>query len=112
MKIAVPVSDGKLSDHFGHCDHFAVYCVDLDAMTAQEKSKQTPPPHAPGVIPKWLADLGISVVIAGGIGRRAQQMFEQCGILLISGAEKADPDHLVSSYLSGYLAVGENTCDH
>ena len=66
MKIAVPCVDGKLCMHFGHCDLFALVEVDAASKTIAEETETTPPPHAPGVLRQWLAEQGVTVVIAGG----------------------------------------------
>jgi predicted Fe-Mo cluster-binding NifX family protein len=51
-------------------------------------------------------------VIAGGMGSRAQSLFQQNGIKVIIGALESDPEKAVLSYLNGQLAVGDNVCDH
>jgi ATP-binding protein involved in chromosome partitioning len=52
------------------------------------------------------------VIIAGGMGRRAQQLFAQNGITVVVGAPAETPEQLVSAYLSGTLETGGNLCDH
>ena len=77
MRIAIPVVNGELALHFGHGQHFAIIDVDPEAKTISDPTLATPPPHAPGVLPRWLAEQNVSVIIAGGMGRRAQDLFEQ-----------------------------------
>ncbi|MCK4863372.1 MAG: hypothetical protein KAS25_03700, partial [Dehalococcoidales bacterium] len=55
---------------------------------------------------------GVSVVIAGGMGSRAQGLFQQNGIGVIIGAIESDPEKAVLSYLNGALATEDNICDH
>lgn len=110
MKIAVPLADGKLSAHFGHCEQFVLIDVDNKQITGQESL--TPPAHEPGVLPQWLHENGANIIIAGGMGQRAQQLFAQAGIQVISGAPALEPKELVVQYLEGTLVVGENICDH
>lgn len=112
MKIAVPTADGKLAMHFGHCEAFTL--VEVDPTSRQVKAAETvnPPPHEPGVLPTWLASLGVSVVIAGGMGQRAQGLFAERGIKVVVGAQAEPPEDLVKAYLSGRLATGANVCDH
>jgi len=52
------------------------------------------------------------VVIAGGMGQRAQLIFEEAGIQVICGAPTETPDIVVDSYLKGNLQTGDNACDH
>jgi len=112
MKIAVPVVNNQLCLHFGHCDQFALIDADEQAKTIISQELLTPPPHEPGVLPRWLADLGANVIIAGGMGSRAQSLFNMNGIKVIVGAPVSTPEKLVADYLSGALVSGVNTCDH
>ncbi|HHN46462.1 MAG TPA: ATPase [Planctomycetes bacterium] len=110
MKVAIPVAQGNLCLHFGHCEEFAVFETDGNRVTGEER--HTPPNHAPGVLPEWLKKLGVDVVIAGGMGMRAQQFFNRYGIEVLVGAEATAPRQAVEKYLQGTLQTGENICDH
>jgi predicted Fe-Mo cluster-binding NifX family protein len=110
MTIAVPVSNGRLSAHFGHCDQFALFRVEKKAVA--QRDDLAAPPHAPGLLPQWLKEKGANLVIAGGMGRRAQELFRSSGIEVICGAPGAEPQKIVASYLAGNLTTGENACDH
>ena len=112
MKYAVPVSGGMVSAHFGHCDHFALFDVDEQKKEITKKEIIPSPEHQPGLLPGWLAEKGASVVIAGGMGPRAQELFQQNGIKVLIGALEGDPEKAVLNYLSGQLATGDNICDH
>jgi predicted Fe-Mo cluster-binding NifX family protein len=109
-KFAVPVSGGRLCAHFGHCDQFAL--IETEDGKIQGQTLQTPPPHEPGVLPRWLHEQGANVIIAGGMGMRAQQLFMENGIQVITGAPGDTPESLVNQYLSNALVTGENICDH
>ncbi len=110
MKIAIPLADGKLTAHFGHCQEFALIEVEGNEIMKQETL--VPPPHEPGVLPAWLHDLGASVIIAGGMGGRALNLFEQNGIKVITGAQALEPEELVQSFIENDLVIGDNVCDH
>ena len=112
MKYAVPVSDGVLSPHFGHCEQFALFDVDEQKGEITKKELVSSPGHQPGLLPEWLAEKGVSMIIAGGIGSRAQGLFQQNGIGVVLGALESDPEKAVLSYLNGRLATGGNICDH
>jgi len=112
MKIALPVADGKLCMHFGHCQFFAIVEVDPDQKNILKTEMLTPPAHAPGVLPPWVAEQGASCVIAGGMGGRAIELFQQAGVNVITGAPPSDPEQLVNAYLNGTLTTGDNVCDH
>jgi len=110
MKYAVPVANGVLCAHFGHCEQFAVVTVENNKIVSKEF--MTPPPHEPGVLPEWLASIGVSTVIAGGMGSRAQELFRARNIEVVTGAPEGAPEELVTGYISGALKTGQNVCDH
>ncbi|OGD26340.1 MAG: ATPase [Candidatus Aminicenantes bacterium RBG_19FT_COMBO_65_30] len=112
MKIAIPLAGGKLSMHFGHCERFALVDVDPTEKTILKREDIDAPPHQPGLLPKWLAERGANVIIAGGMGQRAQDLFVEQGIQVIVGAPADTPERLAGDYLAGTLQAGENVCDH
>lgn len=112
MKIAIPLADGKLCMHFGHCERFALVDVDPTEKRILKREDIDPPPHEPGLLPPWLAQRGANVIIAGGMGQRAQGLFARQGIQVVIGAPAETPERLVADYLAGTLQTGENVCDH
>jgi predicted Fe-Mo cluster-binding NifX family protein len=112
MKIAIPLAGGRLTAHFGHCEQVALLEVDEEGKKILDHSTHTPPPHEPGVLPRWLHEQGADLIIAGGMGQRAQQLFAQNGIKVIVGADTAAPEELASAYMEGTLQTGVNLCDH
>jgi predicted Fe-Mo cluster-binding NifX family protein len=112
MKIAIPVTQGMLSMHFGHCEEFALIDVDREKREIRGSTIVAAPPHEPGRLPAWLKEQGADLVITGGMGRRAQDLFSQSGVQVIVGARSAEPEAVVRSYLDGTLEAGANVCDH
>ncbi len=112
MRIAIPLADGKLAMHFGHCQHFAMVDVDDATKKILKREDIAAPPHEPGLLPPWLAERGANLIIAGGMGQRAHELFAGQGVKVIVGAPAETPEKLVSEYLAGTLMTGENTCDH
>jgi len=112
MRYAVPIADDKVAAHFGHCSHFALFDVD-ETTTAIVKKEVIPSPgHQPGFLPGWLAEEGVSVVIASGMGSRAQALFRENHIEVVVGVLGDDPEKTVLDYMRGALATGDNVCDH
>jgi len=112
MRYAIPVSGGVISPHFGHCEHFALIDVDEDRKEIIRKEIIPSPGHQPGLLPEWLAEQGAAFVIAGGMGSRAQSLFQQNRIGVIVGTMENDPEKAVLNYLNGQLATEDNICDH
>jgi len=98
--------------HFGHCERFALVEVDLSTKTILNREDIDAPPHQPGLLPPWLAERGANMIIAGGMGRRAQDLLVEQGSQVIVGAPADTPERLVGDYLAGTLQAGENVCDH
>lgn len=104
MVIAV-ASDGRnVSEHFGYCRGFVLY---------EENGEETGfienPGHRPGLLPRLLAEHKVSVVIAGGMGERAQSLFADRGIEVIVGA-RGNCSEAVKDYLAGKLKSTGSVC--
>ena len=112
MRIAIPLVDGRLCMHFGHCAQFALLDVNEGTRSITGITKLDPPAHEPGVLPRWLNEQGATVIIAGGMGQRAQALFAEQGVKVVVGAPADTPEALVTAFLAGTLASGQNTCDH
>ncbi len=112
MRIAIPVANDRLAAHFGHCEQFAMIEIDEENNKVTGRSDVEAPPHEPGLLPPWLAEKGVNVIIAGGMGQRALALFAQQGIKVITGAPANAPESLAELYLGGNLVTGSNLCDH
>jgi len=114
MKIVLPIANDQLCMHFGHCERFDIFDVNPETGEIISKEMFNPPPHTPGLYPRLLNGKGADVIIAGGMGARAQELFNQNGIKVITGAspESGTPEDIVRLYLSDALQTGANICDH
>jgi predicted Fe-Mo cluster-binding NifX family protein len=112
MRIAIPMADGRLAQHFGHCEKFAL--VDVDPVTKEitASTEVEAPEHQPGLLPPWLKERGVNLIIAGGMGSRAHSLFQAASIEVLTGALAETAAILVRQYLDGKLVTGENACDH
>ncbi|MEW5763563.1 MAG: NifB/NifX family molybdenum-iron cluster-binding protein [Acidobacteriota bacterium] len=110
MKIAVPMADGRFSDHFGGADSFGLFEVDEPARSIVSKASLQAPPHERGAFPRWLREQGAEVILAGGMGPRAAQMFEAYGIRVVAGVVARDPEIAVQEFLAGSLHTSGALC--
>lgn len=108
--IAIPLEEGRLCQHFGHCRQFAI--IEAEEGMILRESLLTPPPHQPGLLPAWLAERGVTEVIAAGMGQKAIKLFEQQEIRIHVGAEYKSPRELVVDYYRQSLVTSANACDH
>jgi predicted Fe-Mo cluster-binding NifX family protein len=109
-RIAIPLENGILCSHFGHCQQFAI--IDTESKSIVKEDLVTPPPHEPGLLPAWLSEKGVTDVIAGGMGQRAIDLFNQQNINVFVGAAAKKPADLANELLKGTLIAGANLCDH
>ncbi|MFO7868515.1 MAG: NifB/NifX family molybdenum-iron cluster-binding protein [Bacteroidales bacterium] len=109
-KIAIPLESGKVCLHFGHCEVFAIVTIDNFKIISDERI--IPPSHEPGVYPKWLAEEGVTDVLASGIGQKAVSLFDKQGICVHIGVEQKEVKDIVQDYLSNQLQMSGNACNH
>lgn len=109
-KIAIPVTNGNLDPHFGHCSMFYLYEIDEGKIVSENQLK--PPNHEPGALPKWLGEQKVSDIIAGGIGSNAINLFHQNKINVFVGAPEKPANELMEDLLNGRLNLSGNYCDH
>jgi len=110
MKFAVPTHNDELTAHFGHCEKFAIIETENNSIIKEEFVD--PPVHQPGAYPRFLADIGVNVIIAGGMGQKARSLFDANGIRVCVGVGQGSPKQLVEQYMKDELVTGHNLCDH
>jgi len=108
MKIAIPVENGLLSQHFGHCEGFYIATVENGKIVNSEIL--LPPEHGDGTFPTFLANKNVNIVIAGGMGPRAIDFFNQFNIDVYTGAESKKPEELVNDLINGTLKTSGESC--
>lgn len=110
MKVALSMKDNQVTAHFGHCDIFVIYEISNGQIMNQEIVKN--PPHQKGFLPMFLKNLGIDVVIAGGIGKMAVDLLKQVDIEVYLGVT-GEAEDVIKKYLNNELdSVGEPCTDH
>ena len=109
MKIAIPVENGLLCSHFGHAPQFAF--VNIENGKVGSSSIEIPPPHEPGVLPRWLNENGVTHLLCGGIGGGAVNILQAAGIQVVAGLPSGDPAKLVEDFIAGRVqGVTGATC--
>jgi len=112
MRIAIPTTGDCLNPHFGHCEKFALVDVDPKTKEVTATTEALAQEHQPGLLPVWLKERGVTVVIAGGMGARALSLFQEASIEVITGAPAESVATLVRKYLDGSLVSVEHLCEH
>ncbi|MDA3930225.1 MAG: ATPase [Prolixibacteraceae bacterium] len=109
-RIAIPVNGGILDAHFGHCKQLAIFDLKDDLIV--EESVMDAPPHEPGLLPKLLAEKGVSDIIAGGMGQKAIELFQKAGVNAFVGAPQLAAQNLVEGFINKTIQFNANYCDH
>lgn len=107
MKIAVASENKNVCPHFGHCESFLLFDVEDKKIVASETLAN--PGHKPGFLPNFLSDLGVNVIISGGMGAGAIEIFDAKSIEVVTGAE-GDARAAVENYLNGSLHSTGSVC--
>lgn len=109
MRIAIATEAGQVAAHFGRCPLYTL--VDLVDGQMDKRREIENPGHEPGRIPRLLRDHDVDVIIAGGMGQRAQMLFSQMDIEQIVGVT-GSVDEVLNACLAGTLEGGESLCAH
>ena len=107
MKIAISTDSKKVSEHFGRCPEFTI--VEIENDKVKDRKIISNPGHMTGFLPKFLKEQGVNCVIAGGAGFRAQELFEQFGIKLITGIQ-GDINNVIREFIKGEIKQGKDFC--
>jgi predicted Fe-Mo cluster-binding NifX family protein len=117
MKIAFASEDnqglqGTLSAHFGRCPYYTI--VDVEDNTASNVEVIDNPyfnSHVPGAVPQFIKEQNAQVMIAGGMGPRALEHFNQFGIEAITTSIQGNLEDILNAYLRGEIS-GATGCEH
>ena len=107
MKVAVASENGMVTEHFGHCEGFIVYDTENKQIIKSETIAN--PGHRPGYLPIFLADRGVNVIISGGMGGGAVEIFNERNVEVVVGAS-GDAKTAVENYLKGELKTTSSVC--
>jgi predicted Fe-Mo cluster-binding NifX family protein len=110
QKIAISITGGELSSHFGHTEQYVIFTVKDKEIV--DEVYAIPPEHEYGSHPRFLKELNCNVVITGGMGMKAQQLLSSYGIKTVIGVPNLPVKELISNYLQNTLETGINRCDH
>lgn len=107
IKIAVASENEMVTEHFGHCFNFNIFEAENNKIV---KSESIPNPgHRPGFLPNFLNDMGVNVIISGGMGGGAVDIFNEKGIEVIVGAS-GNAEAAAEAYLKGALKSTGSVC--
>ncbi len=103
--------EGLMSGHFGRCPYYTL--VDVEKDTVKNVAVIENPyvnNHIPGKVPEFVRDQAAHVMIAGGMGPKAIDLFSGFGIEVHTGVSGRVKDAL-DAYLRGEVR-GTVACAH
>jgi len=109
VKVAISTDGNFVSAHFGRCPSYTI--VEIDGNNLLSKKVIANPGHQPGFLPQYLKEQGVNCIIAGGMGPRAQELFNSAGISVVLGVS-GSIDDVIKQFLDGTLKGGESLCNH
>lgn len=109
MKVAISTDGNFVSAHFGRCPSYTI--IEIEGNKLLSKKVIPNPGHQPGFLPQFLKEQGVNFIIAGGMGPRAQDLFNAAGISVVLGVS-GSIDDVIKQLLDGTLKGGESLCDH
>ena len=109
MKIAIATEGTTVAQHFGRCPSYTI--VDAEDGNILKKEVVQNPGHEPGVLPKFLSEMGVNFILSGGMGPKAINLFHQNNVEPIVGVS-GDVEKVITDFLNGELETGESNCDH
>ncbi|PKM58183.1 MAG: dinitrogenase iron-molybdenum cofactor [Firmicutes bacterium HGW-Firmicutes-3] len=107
IKIAIASEKEEVTEHFGHCMNFNIFEVEDNQIIKTESIPN--PGHKPGFLPNFLNDLGVNVIISGGMGGGAVDIFNEKDIEVVVGA-RGNARAVVKAYLQGALKSTGSIC--
>ena len=113
MKIALPVKkSGQIDDHFGHCEFYSVFTVSEKGEITDFVNIESL--HGCGCksnIAIILAEKGVKVMLAGGIGGGAIDVLNNSGIKVIRGCS-GNAAEVVAQFVEGKIVDSGESCAH
>jgi len=107
MKIAVASEKEMVTGHFGHCANFNLFDVESGKIVKEESIPN--PGHRPGFLPNFLHEKGVNVIVSGGMGGAAVQIFNDHNIEVVIGTQGLAKE-AVEKYIRGELVSTGSIC--
>lgn len=110
MKIGVPSRQNQVDQHFGHCEYFTVFSVNEKSEIVSEETVSSPEScGCKSNIAQTLAQMGVSMMLAGNMGQGAVNVLNSCGITVLRGCA-GDVKEVTRKWLAGNLTDSGIAC--
>ena len=102
MKVAVPTREGRVDDHFGHCDHYTIFTIEGKQVISREVLASPQGCGCKSCIAADLEKMGVEVMLAGNMGDGALNKLSAHNIRVIRGC-RGDIEAVVRGFLAGFI---------
>ncbi|NLL51899.1 MAG: dinitrogenase iron-molybdenum cofactor biosynthesis protein [Peptococcaceae bacterium] len=112
MKIALPSRENQVDSHFGHCEYFTIFTIDDNnkQILNQETIPSSEGCGCKSNIAQTLADMGVSIMLAGNMGQGAVNVLNKVGIQVVRGCS-GNVKEVTLQYLQGTLVDSGDSCE-
>jgi predicted Fe-Mo cluster-binding NifX family protein len=113
MKIALPTTKDNLIDgHFGHCEFYSIYTISDNNEIVNIQTLEAPCTcGCKSNIASTLANMGVTIMLAGGMGDGAVNVLNASGISVVRGCS-GNVESVVKEYIEGRVKDSGNSCNH
>jgi predicted Fe-Mo cluster-binding NifX family protein len=104
-RIAVPISDNRLSEYFGGCNYYEIF--EIEGKDIRRKTLEIPSVNDVSELPLWLEKQGVTDVITFKVNKNIISLFASKKVNLFVGVQQNFPEILIDEYLQGKLESDE-----
>lgn len=110
MKIALPTNQNQIDSHFGHCEYFTVFTINENKEFIDQETVASPEGcGCKSNIAFILADMGVTIMLAGNMGDGAVNVLNNAGIEVLRGCA-GNVKEVTLAWLKGTLADSGESC--
>lgn len=109
MKIALPSRNNIIDSHFGHCEYFTVITAEDCKIVNQEIVSSPEGCGCKSNIASVLADMGVTLMLAGNMGDGAVRVLKSSGIDVVRGCA-GNVNDVALAWLSGSIKDSGDSC--
>lgn len=100
-RIAIPIEDGKLSEHFERCEYYEIF--EIDEKHAIANFIEVPYIELKSEVPNWFASIGVTDVIMYKIDKQMLKQFQSHKINLFIGVSRNISHEIIKDFVEGKL---------
>ena len=105
QRVAIPVTDSKLSEYFGNCNYYQIYDIDKGKIT--HAWREIPNVKSIEHVPAWVSNIGITDIVAFKLDERIVTLFSRYKVNVFLGIDIDTPEILIMAYINEQLTSNQ-----